>query len=62
MLFTGGMLGAGGEYVDEEAELSSFSVFKADESVESIKKHAEVFNLLIRRYRYFFHTQQNREC
>ena len=42
---------AGGEYKDGESELCPFSVFSAEETPASVKRYAEVFNLLIRRYR-----------
>ena len=37
-----------------EGELSPFCIFAAQENIADIKKHVEVFNLLIRRYRYPF--------
>jgi len=52
VLFTGGMLGQGGDYVEDVPELSPFCVFKAEETIESIKETADVFNKIIRRYRY----------
>ena len=42
---------AGGEYRDTESELCPFSLFSSEESTASAKRYAEVFNLLIRRYR-----------
>ena len=42
---------AGGEYKDTESELFPFSLFSSEESTASAKRYAEVFNLLIRRYR-----------
>ncbi|KAG9291622.1 hypothetical protein G9A89_022041 [Geosiphon pyriformis] len=52
ILFTGGILAPGGTILDDGVERSSFSIFAAEDNIESIKKHAEVFNKLIRRYKY----------
>ncbi|CAG8460319.1 12939_t:CDS:2 [Ambispora leptoticha] len=51
ILFTGGLLAPGGTFIDG-AERSPFSIFAAEDNTESIKKHVEVFNKLIRRYKY----------
>ncbi|CAI2182119.1 10440_t:CDS:2 [Funneliformis geosporum] len=52
ILFTGGVLAPGGTIVDDGAKRSPFSIFTAEDNIESIKKHVEVFNKLIRRYKY----------
>jgi len=55
VLFTGGMLDNGGGIIlDDDAELSPFSIFATAEDLPSIKKSVDVFNLLIRRYRFPF--------
>ncbi|RUS15583.1 hypothetical protein BC937DRAFT_92260 [Endogone sp. FLAS-F59071] len=51
ILITGGILEPGGTIADD-AERSPFSIFSADETPASITKHVDVFNKLIRRYRY----------
>jgi len=51
VLFTGGMLDAGGEHA-EGVELSLVYLFLQDDDPAAIKKYVEIFNLLIRRYRY----------
>ncbi|KAI0051913.1 ARM repeat-containing protein [Auriscalpium vulgare] len=54
ILFVGGLLQPGGSYLDEPGPTSPFSVFQAQEpaTVPEIKKYVEVFNKLIRRYKY----------
>jgi len=52
ILLTGGVLAPGGTVVDDGAKRSPFSIFTAEDNIESIKKHVEVFNKLIRRYKY----------
>jgi len=52
ILLTGGVLAPGGTIVDDGAKRSPFSIFTAEDNIESIKKHVEVFNKLIRRYKY----------
>ncbi|KAI0066091.1 ARM repeat-containing protein [Artomyces pyxidatus] len=54
ILFVGGLLQPGGSYLDEDGPTSPFSVFQAQEpvQVDDIKKYVEVFNKLIRRYKY----------
>ncbi|EPQ57028.1 ARM repeat-containing protein [Gloeophyllum trabeum ATCC 11539] len=54
ILLVGGLLQPGGSYVEDGAPPSPFSIFKAKEPVEvaDIKKYVEVFNKLIRRYKY----------
>jgi len=42
----------GGIILEDDAELSPISIFNAEENTQSIKKIVDVFNLLIRRYRY----------
>ncbi|RUS29440.1 hypothetical protein BC938DRAFT_480659 [Jimgerdemannia flammicorona] len=51
ILITGGILEPGGTIADD-AERSPFSIFSAEETSASISKHVDVFNKLIRRYRY----------
>ncbi|GAB5592840.1 hypothetical protein Unana1_07740 [Umbelopsis nana] len=62
ILIIGGILEPGG-IVDDDAERSPFSIFSATEDVDDIRKHVEVFNKLIRRYKYlqrsFEETLQN---
>jgi hypothetical protein len=52
-----------GGIVDDDAERSPFSVFSSTEDPEDIRKHVDVFNKLIRRYKYlqrsFEETLQN---
>ena len=52
ILLVGGLLQPGGSYVQDNAPLSPFCIFKAKEPVEAadVKKYVEVFNKLIRRY------------
>ncbi|KZS98189.1 ARM repeat-containing protein [Sistotremastrum niveocremeum HHB9708] len=54
ILLVGGLLQPGGSYVEDGAPPSPFSVFKAKEPAQAdeIKKYVEVFNKLIRRYKY----------
>ncbi|KAI9479491.1 armadillo-type protein [Zychaea mexicana] len=51
ILITGGIVEPGG-IVSDNAERSSFSIFSAPEDAESIKQHVNVFNKVIRRYKY----------
>jgi len=54
ILLVGGLLQPGGNYVDDNAPVSPFSIFNAKEppEVDDIKKYVEVLNKLIRRYKY----------
>lgn len=53
ILLTGGVLAPGGTIIDDGAQRSPFSIFSAKDNIESIKKHVEVFDKLIRqRYKY----------
>ncbi|EIM82945.1 ARM repeat-containing protein [Stereum hirsutum FP-91666 SS1] len=54
ILIVGGLLQPGGQYLDEEGPSSPFSVFQAKEppELDDIRKYVEVFNKLIRRYKY----------
>ncbi|KAM5531277.1 hypothetical protein V8D89_015078 [Ganoderma adspersum] len=54
ILLVGGLLQPGGQYVDDGAPLSPFSILTAKEPVEvaDVKQYVEVFNKLIRRYKY----------
>ncbi|CAG8499576.1 17234_t:CDS:2 [Acaulospora morrowiae] len=52
ILLTGGVLVPGGTILDDGAQRSPFSIFSAEDNSESIKKHVDVFNKLIRRYKY----------
>jgi len=62
ILIIGGILEPGG-LLDDDAERSPFSIFSATEDADDIRKHVEVFNKLIRRYKYlqrsFEETLQN---
>ncbi|CAO3669943.1 unnamed protein product [Umbelopsis vinacea] len=62
ILIIGGILEPGG-IIDDDAERSPFSIFSATEDTDDIRKHVEVFNKLIRRYKYlqrsFEETLQN---
>ena len=51
ILLVGGLIQPGGNYIDDGAPISSFSIFNAKEPVEvdDIKKYVEVLNKLIRR-------------
>ncbi|KAI8093523.1 armadillo-type protein [Halteromyces radiatus] len=51
ILITGGILQPGGIILDD-VERSPFSIFGAEDESTSIKKHVDVFNKLIRRYKY----------
>ncbi|KAI8331702.1 armadillo-type protein [Chlamydoabsidia padenii] len=51
ILITGGILQPGGIVLDD-VERSPFSIFGAKDEPDSIKKHVDVFNKLIRRYKY----------
>jgi len=52
IVLVGGLLQPGGNYVDDDAPASPFSIFNAAEppQVDEIKKYIEVLNKLIRRY------------
>ncbi|KAI0821644.1 eukaryotic translation initiation factor 5C [Trametes gibbosa] len=54
ILIVGGLLQPGGQYVEDGAPLSPFSVLNAKEPVEvaDVKQYVEVMNKLIRRYKY----------
>jgi len=54
ILFVGGLLQPGGNYVEDGAPVSPFSIFNASEplEVQEIKNYINVFNNLIRRYKY----------
>ncbi|THH21336.1 hypothetical protein EW146_g186 [Bondarzewia mesenterica] len=54
ILIVGGLLQPGGSYLDEEHATSPFSIFQAKEppELDDIKNYIEVFNKLIRRYKY----------
>ncbi|KIM29837.1 hypothetical protein M408DRAFT_328637 [Serendipita vermifera MAFF 305830] len=54
ILLAGGLLQPGGTYLDDNAPRSPFSIINAAEPVEiaEMKKYAEVFNKLLRRYKY----------
>ncbi|KAH9855107.1 eukaryotic translation initiation factor 5C [Lenzites betulinus] len=54
LLIVGGLLQPGGQYVEDGAPLSPFSVLNAKEPVEvaDVKQYVEVMNKLIRRYKY----------
>ncbi|RHZ75028.1 hypothetical protein Glove_218g4 [Diversispora epigaea] len=52
VLLTGGVLAPGGTILEDGAKRSPFYIFAAEENSESIKKHVDVFNKLIRRYKY----------
>ncbi|CAG8529394.1 eukaryotic translation initiation factor 5C [Gigaspora rosea] len=53
ILLTGGVLAPGGTILDDGAPRSPFSIFSAEDNIESVKKHVDVFNKLIgRRYKY----------
>ncbi|KAI8368762.1 armadillo-type protein [Blakeslea trispora] len=62
ILITGGILEPGG-IIDDDAERSPFCVFAAEDDAAVIKKYVDVFNKLIRRYKYlqriFGETLQN---
>ncbi|CAO3656230.1 unnamed protein product [Mucor fragilis] len=62
ILITGGILEPGG-IIDDDAERSPFCLFAAEDDAAVIKKYVEVFNKLIRRYKYlqriFGETLQN---
>ncbi|KAI9276799.1 armadillo-type protein [Phascolomyces articulosus] len=51
ILITGGIVEPGG-IITDGAERSSFSIFSAPEDTENIKQHVNVFNKVIRRYKY----------
>ncbi|CAG8485502.1 16519_t:CDS:2 [Acaulospora colombiana] len=52
ILLTGGVLAPGGTILKDGTQRSPFSIFTAEDNSEVIKKHVEVFNKLIRRYKY----------
>ncbi|CDO75405.1 hypothetical protein BN946_scf184855.g8 [Trametes cinnabarina] len=54
ILFVGGLLQPGGQYVEDGAPLSPFSLLNAKEPAEvaDVKQYVEVMNKLIRRYKY----------
>ena len=49
------ILAPGGIISQDGAPRSPFSIFAAEDNTETIKKHVEVFDKLIRRYRYLQH-------
>ncbi|KAF9975011.1 hypothetical protein BGZ73_001464 [Actinomortierella ambigua] len=52
ILITGHLIAPGGTFVEDGTEASPFSIFSSPEDLASIKKHVEVFNKLMRRYKY----------
>ncbi|KZV73284.1 eukaryotic translation initiation factor 5C [Peniophora sp. CONT] len=54
VLLAGGLLQPGGAYLDADGPTSPFSIVQAAEppTVEEMKKYVDVFNKLIRRYKY----------
>lgn len=52
ILLAGGLLQPGGQYVQDGAPQSPFSILKANEpaEIDDIKKYVDVFNKLIRRF------------
>jgi len=54
ILLAGGLLQPGGQYVQDGAPMSPFSILKAKEpaQIDDIKSYVDVFNKLIRRYKY----------
>ncbi|TCD64170.1 hypothetical protein EIP91_004483 [Steccherinum ochraceum] len=54
ILLVGGLLQPGGSFIDDGAPLSPFSIVNAKEPVDvaEIKQYVDVFNKLIRRYKY----------
>jgi hypothetical protein len=54
ILLCGGLLQPGGSYVDDDAPMSPFTIINAKEPTEvaDLKPYVEVFNKLIRRYKY----------
>ncbi|KAF9452387.1 ARM repeat-containing protein [Macrolepiota fuliginosa MF-IS2] len=54
IILVGGLLQPGGNYVEDGAPVSPFTVFNAKEpaQVDEIKKYIDVLNKLIRRYKY----------
>ncbi|KAG8678994.1 hypothetical protein FRC08_017304 [Ceratobasidium sp. 394] len=54
ILIVGGLLQPGGNFVDDGAPPSPFSIANVPEpvQVDEVKKYVEVFNKLIRRYKY----------
>ncbi|CAH7689964.1 hypothetical protein BY996DRAFT_8492787 [Phakopsora pachyrhizi] len=55
ILLVGGILAPGGSFVNDEAERSSFSILTSTQypiDQNDMKRHVEVFNKLIRRYKY----------
>ncbi|KZT21440.1 ARM repeat-containing protein [Neolentinus lepideus HHB14362 ss-1] len=61
ILTVGGLLQPGGSYVEDSVPPASFSIIKAKEPVEvaDLKKYIEVFNKLIRRYKYLQRPLEN---
>ncbi|ORZ24054.1 armadillo-type protein [Absidia repens] len=51
ILLTGGILQPGGIVLDD-VERSPFSIFGSEDDAKAIKKHVDVFNKLIRHYKY----------
>ncbi|CAO3594049.1 unnamed protein product [Absidia cylindrospora] len=51
ILLTGGILQPGGIVLDD-VKRSPFSIFESEDEANAIKKHVDVFNKLIRRYKY----------
>ncbi|KAG0056842.1 hypothetical protein BGZ83_003136 [Gryganskiella cystojenkinii] len=52
ILIVGRLLAPGGTFLEDGTPASPFSIFEAQDNLASIKKHVEVFNKLMRRYKY----------
>ncbi|XP_006461085.1 hypothetical protein AGABI2DRAFT_150878 [Agaricus bisporus var. bisporus H97] len=54
IILVGGLLQPGGNYLEDGAPVSPFTIFKAKEpaQVDEVKKYVDVLNKLIRRYKY----------
>ncbi|KAG0255339.1 hypothetical protein DFQ27_006301 [Actinomortierella ambigua] len=52
ILIAGRLIAPGGTFVEDGTEASPFSMFSSPDDLASIKKHVEVFNKLMRRYKY----------
>ena len=53
ILVAGGLLAPGGSYVEDGAQLSSFSIFAASSpSIEDVRPYVDVIEKMIRRYKF----------
>eukprot|EP00039_Didymoeca_costata_P018342 m.333082 g.333082 ORF g.333082 m.333082 type:complete len:416 (+) comp17065_c0_seq1:84-1331(+) len=52
ILVAGGLLAPGGSIISDGADSNPFSCFETENTYEALKRHAEIFRALVRRYKY----------